>query len=189
MENACNHCQNPLPSNLHPVLTTCHCQISNDCIVWRLLTAPGSSLVTDRTIQLRPLPSASLTLEVGPVATSTSSAMSSSEPSSAMSERFAPQRPIFHVGQHVSGRDEPLTDLEYGHLLNFGVSCASELTPHHALTHLSRRSASQRPQSPTVTSEIAFLSWQESTWKHLRRARRQPLVLQLWLELSPSSRL
>lgn len=39
-----------------------------------------------------------------------------------MSERFAPQRPYFQIGQHISERTEPLTDLEYGHLLNFGVS-------------------------------------------------------------------
>lgn len=39
-----------------------------------------------------------------------------------MSDRFAPQQPIFHVGQHISERNEPLTDIEFGHLLNFGVS-------------------------------------------------------------------
>lgn len=39
-----------------------------------------------------------------------------------MSEGFGPQRPSFHIGQHDSTREAPLTDLQYGHLLNHGVS-------------------------------------------------------------------
>ena len=35
---------------------------------------------------------------------------------------FAPQRPSFQLGQHDSKRTAPLTDLQYGHLLNYGVS-------------------------------------------------------------------
>jgi protein arginine N-methyltransferase 5 len=56
--------------------------------------------------------------------------MALSEPSSAMSDRFAYQRPPFQIGQHISDRDAPLTDLEYGHLLNFGVSYPVSL--HHS---------------------------------------------------------
>lgn len=39
-----------------------------------------------------------------------------------MSDSFAAQRPPFHIGQHSSKRDVPLTDLQYGYLLNQGVS-------------------------------------------------------------------
>lgn len=39
-----------------------------------------------------------------------------------MSDSFGPQRPSFNIGYHDSNRDEPLTDLQYGHLLNHGVS-------------------------------------------------------------------
>lgn len=39
-----------------------------------------------------------------------------------MSDSFGLQRPSFHIGYHDSNRDEPLTDLQYGHLLNHGVS-------------------------------------------------------------------
>lgn len=31
-------------------------------------------------------------------------------------------RPIFYIGQHDSGRTETLTDLQYGQILNAGVS-------------------------------------------------------------------
>ncbi|KAM4059170.1 PRMT5 TIM barrel domain-containing protein [Hirsutella rhossiliensis] len=33
---------------------------------------------------------------------------------------FGPQQPLFHIGKHDSARDVPLTDLQYGHLLNQG---------------------------------------------------------------------
>ncbi|KAF4969276.1 hypothetical protein FZEAL_10257 [Fusarium zealandicum] len=42
-----------------------------------------------------------------------------------MSDSFGPQRPNFHVGFHDSNRDEPLTDLQYGHLLNHGLAFAT----------------------------------------------------------------
>lgn len=42
-----------------------------------------------------------------------------------MSDSFGPQRPSFNIGYHDSNRDEPLTDLQYGHLLNHGVSRTS----------------------------------------------------------------
>ncbi|KAF7551289.1 hypothetical protein G7046_g7766 [Stylonectria norvegica] len=35
---------------------------------------------------------------------------------------FEPQRPSFHIGQHDSHREAPLTDVQYGHLLNHGLS-------------------------------------------------------------------
>ncbi|KAH7320082.1 protein arginine N-methyltransferase [Stachybotrys elegans] len=35
---------------------------------------------------------------------------------------FEPQRPLFHLGQHDSSREMPLTDLQYGHILNQGAS-------------------------------------------------------------------
>jgi protein arginine N-methyltransferase 5 len=35
---------------------------------------------------------------------------------------FAPQRPSFQLGQHDSKRTAPLTDLQYGHLLNLGFN-------------------------------------------------------------------
>ncbi|KAH7143690.1 protein arginine N-methyltransferase [Dactylonectria macrodidyma] len=38
-----------------------------------------------------------------------------------MTEDFGPQRPIFHIGQHDSARETPLTDLQYGKLLNHGL--------------------------------------------------------------------
>ena len=42
-----------------------------------------------------------------------------------MNDAFAHRQPTFHIGQHISERNAPLTDLEYGHLLNFGVSSAA----------------------------------------------------------------
>lgn len=33
----------------------------------------------------------------------------------------SPVRPIFHIGQHDSSREEPLTDMQYGQILNAGV--------------------------------------------------------------------
>lgn len=38
------------------------------------------------------------------------------------SDGFSSQQPSFHIGKHDSARDVPLTDLQYGHLLNQGVS-------------------------------------------------------------------
>ncbi|KAI8668945.1 Protein arginine N-methyltransferase [Fusarium keratoplasticum] len=42
-----------------------------------------------------------------------------------MSDSFGPQRPSFNIGYHDSNRDEPLTDLQYGHLLNHGLAFAT----------------------------------------------------------------
>ncbi|KAM0419034.1 hypothetical protein ACHAPT_012085 [Fusarium lateritium] len=42
-----------------------------------------------------------------------------------MSDSFGPQRPNFNIGYHDSTRDEPLTDLQYGHLLNHGLAFAT----------------------------------------------------------------
>ncbi|PFH58921.1 hypothetical protein XA68_13048 [Ophiocordyceps unilateralis] len=52
--------------------------------------------------------------------------MASSE-SSAPVEGQSPgsRQPIFHIGNHDSTRDVPLTDLQYGHLLNQGISFAT----------------------------------------------------------------
>ncbi|QUC16530.1 uncharacterized protein UV8b_00771 [Ustilaginoidea virens] len=36
-----------------------------------------------------------------------------------------PQRPSFHIGNHDSSRDGPLSDLQYGHLLNQGITFAT----------------------------------------------------------------
>ncbi|KAI5458564.1 protein arginine N-methyltransferase [Mariannaea sp. PMI_226] len=38
---------------------------------------------------------------------------------------FVPQRPGLNIGYHDSTREEPLTDLQYGHLLNQGLSFAT----------------------------------------------------------------
>jgi type II protein arginine methyltransferase len=35
---------------------------------------------------------------------------------------YGPQRPSFQLGHHDSKRTAPLSDLQYGHLLNLGVS-------------------------------------------------------------------
>lgn len=37
-------------------------------------------------------------------------------------ESFEEARPVYYIGQHDSSRDEPLTDLQYGQVLNLGVS-------------------------------------------------------------------
>ncbi|CAM1509069.1 Fc.00g028080.m01.CDS01 [Cosmosporella sp. VM-42] len=49
-----------------------------------------------------------------------------------MSETFAPQRPSFNIGQHDSNRDAPLTDLQYGQLLNHGLTfVTTPITNNH----------------------------------------------------------
>jgi len=48
--------------------------------------------------------------------------MASDDAGFEMSDNFGLQRPNFHIGYHDSKRDEPLTDMQYGHLLNHGVS-------------------------------------------------------------------
>ncbi|PHH87900.1 hypothetical protein CDD83_8253 [Cordyceps sp. RAO-2017] len=47
---------------------------------------------------------------------------SGDEAASVMAEGFGPRQPVFHIGKHDSARDVPLTDLQYGHLLNQGIS-------------------------------------------------------------------
>ncbi|KAM0345440.1 hypothetical protein ACHAPU_006603 [Fusarium lateritium] len=42
-----------------------------------------------------------------------------------MADSFGLQRPSFHIGYHDSKRDEPLTDLQYGNLLNHGLAFAT----------------------------------------------------------------
>lgn len=37
-------------------------------------------------------------------------------------EDYDENRPIFYIGQHDSARSETLTDLQYGRVLNSGVS-------------------------------------------------------------------
>jgi protein arginine N-methyltransferase 5 len=39
---------------------------------------------------------------------------------------FAPHRPNFHIGYHNSERNAPPTDIQYGNLLNQGVSSHEE---------------------------------------------------------------
>lgn len=39
-----------------------------------------------------------------------------------MPPEFVPQRPVLSIGQHDSTRESPLTDLQYGHMINQGVS-------------------------------------------------------------------
>jgi protein arginine N-methyltransferase 5 len=48
--------------------------------------------------------------------------MASEDANFDMSDGFGLQRPSFHIGYHNSNNNEPLTDLQYGHLLNHGVS-------------------------------------------------------------------
>lgn len=48
--------------------------------------------------------------------------MASGDAGFGMADNYGPQWPSFHIGYHDSSRDEPLTDLQFGHLLNHGVS-------------------------------------------------------------------
>ncbi|KAK5997240.1 Protein arginine N-methyltransferase skb1 [Cladobotryum mycophilum] len=49
-----------------------------------------------------------------------------------MSDDYSPQWPIFQLGQHDSKRDVPLTDLQYGHILNQGFSfVTTPITNNH----------------------------------------------------------
>ncbi|KAG5933118.1 hypothetical protein E4U53_001083 [Claviceps sorghi] len=54
-----------------------------------------------------------------------SSAMSFVAPDMETRDAFEAQRPTFHLGNHSSTRDTPLTDLEYGYLLNQGINFAT----------------------------------------------------------------
>nr|RBQ89942.1 hypothetical protein FVER53263_11418 [Fusarium verticillioides] len=51
--------------------------------------------------------------------------MASDDAGFEMSDNFGLQRPNFHIGYHDSTRDEPLTDMQYGHLLNHGLAFAT----------------------------------------------------------------
>ncbi|KAG6274386.1 hypothetical protein E4U49_003764 [Claviceps purpurea] len=51
--------------------------------------------------------------------------MSFEAPDMSMGDSFGPQRPAFHLGNHSSSRDTPLTDLQYGYLLNQGINFAT----------------------------------------------------------------
>lgn len=51
-----------------------------------------------------------------------------------MSDSFGLQRPGFHIGQHESSRQAPLNDLQYGQLLNHGVSRYNRIIQQMALT-------------------------------------------------------
>ncbi|KAL4727570.1 hypothetical protein ACLX1H_004253 [Fusarium chlamydosporum] len=51
--------------------------------------------------------------------------MASEDTGFEMSDGFGLQRPSFHIGYHNSNSDEPLTDLQYGHLLNHGLAFAT----------------------------------------------------------------
>ncbi|KAK2593400.1 hypothetical protein QQS21_008888 [Conoideocrella luteorostrata] len=42
-----------------------------------------------------------------------------------MGDSFGPQRPSFHIGKHDTARDGPLTDLQYGYLINQGINFAT----------------------------------------------------------------
>lgn len=48
-----------------------------------------------------------------------------------MADSFESRNPTFNIGQHDSTRDAPLTETEYGHLLNHGVS--REAPSHHRM--------------------------------------------------------
>jgi type II protein arginine methyltransferase len=39
-----------------------------------------------------------------------------------MTDGYEDARPVFYIGQHDSRRTETLTDLQYGQILNSGVS-------------------------------------------------------------------
>ena len=54
---------------------------------------------------------------------------------------FTPQghMPSFQLGQHDSKRTVPLTDLQYGHLLNQGVSQPAYQYPDMALMRLGKK--------------------------------------------------
>ncbi|KAG6008516.1 hypothetical protein E4U21_004356 [Claviceps maximensis] len=51
--------------------------------------------------------------------------MSFGAPDTATNDSFGPQRPTFHLGNHSSSRDTPLTDFQYGYLLNQGINFAT----------------------------------------------------------------
>ncbi|KAF4954627.1 hypothetical protein FSARC_12067 [Fusarium sarcochroum] len=76
-----------------------------------------------------------------------------------MSDTFGLQRPSFHIGYHDSTRDEPLTDLQYGHLLNHGLAFATTpITNTHfrdrvfALVSEHLSALSGNGESPTTTA-------------------------------------
>ncbi|RBR10661.1 uncharacterized protein FIESC28_09367 [Fusarium coffeatum] len=81
-----------------------------------------------------------------------------------ISDGFGLQRPSFHIGYHNSNSDEPLTDLQYGHLLNHGLAFATTpITNTHfrdrvfALVseHLSTLSNNGEKPSTTMTGSRA----------------------------------
>jgi len=79
-------------------------------------------------------------------------------------EGFAPLRPTFHLGQHDSKRVAPLTDLQYGHLLNLGFNfTTTSITNDHfrqrvfnlVEKHIASASAACAKVSSQGTSPIA----------------------------------
>ncbi|KAJ3556253.1 hypothetical protein NPX13_g10177 [Xylaria arbuscula] len=69
-----------------------------------------------------------------------------------------PVRPAFHIGQHDSTRYNTLTNIQYGQVLNTGVSPAfssSRLQPS-SQPDKTYSSALSPPLSPTLTSMSAY---------------------------------
>ncbi|KAL6855114.1 hypothetical protein ACO1O0_006252 [Amphichorda felina] len=77
---------------------------------------------------------------------------------------FAPQRPSFQLGQHDSERTAPLTDLQYGHLLNYGFNfVTTPITNDHFRSrvfdlvreHLAALKNSSSDKASTTTPSVA----------------------------------
>ncbi|RDA94883.1 hypothetical protein CP533_4308 [Ophiocordyceps camponoti-saundersi (nom. inval.)] len=63
-------------------------------------------------------------------------------------------QPVFHIGNHDSTRDVPLTDLQYGHLLNQGISFATTpITNGHFKARVFK----------LVSDHLAFLDQKDET--------------------------
>ncbi|PCD36953.1 hypothetical protein FGRA07_07957 [Fusarium graminearum] len=76
-----------------------------------------------------------------------------------MSDGFGLQRPNFHIGYHNSNSNEPLTDIQYGHLLNHGLAfVTTPITNTHfrdrvfALVSEHLSTLSSNGEKPTTTA-------------------------------------
>jgi protein arginine N-methyltransferase 5 len=78
-----------------------------------------------------------------------------------MFDTMEPTRPYFHLGEHSSKRELPLTDLQYGHLLNQGINfVTTPITNSHfkdrifelVASHLSLLAKDGEPAKSTITA-------------------------------------
>lgn len=73
-----------------------------------------------------------------------------------MSDSFGAQAPPFHIGKHDSKRDVPLTDLQYGYLLNQGVSVTDFTIAQSMFADTWKRSILLPHPSQMITSGPGF---------------------------------